>query len=145
MRLSFLCRRSGVTQFNKVYKLLVIFLHLVSFEMNDEFQGRRALRGKSDPTSLHCQCNNNGLVLLFYKYILVTNVKSLAQQLKINSLSLTGKIRIGVEGFNVTVAGSISHINTFIAFMRSTEYLNENQTKEQDVTFFKPSPGCIHG
>ncbi|PQE30028.1 Thiosulfate sulfurtransferase rhodanese-like protein [Rutstroemia sp. NJR-2017a WRK4] len=61
-------------------------------------------------------------------------------------LALTGKLRISKEGFNITVAGSVSSINRYIAACIShwsfaglslspddTEGVNE---------FFKPTPGC---
>ncbi|KAM3065258.1 hypothetical protein ACMFMF_011198 [Clarireedia jacksonii] len=63
------------------------------------------------------------------------------------SLALTGKIRIAKEGFNITVAGSTSSINRYIAACISHWSftglsLSADGNAEETKQFFKPTPGC---
>ncbi|KAJ3156209.1 thiosulfate sulfurtransferase (rhodanese)-like domain-containing protein 2 [Geranomyces michiganensis] len=119
------------------------------------FRSRRAPKGTSDSISLNCDCNGNGLVLLFYKYIRITDLTSLAesQQTLCTRLNLTGKIRIAHEGVNVTVAGARADVQSYIAEMCASELLLRNKDlhvgDDDDVQrnrrrFFKPSAGCAH-
>jgi predicted sulfurtransferase len=61
-------------------------------------------------------------------------------------LSLTGKLRISKEGFNITVAGSTSSINRYISACISHwsfAGLSLSPDDEEGIKkFFKPTPGC---
>jgi hypothetical protein len=119
---------------------------LVKKMPEQDFSGRRAEKGKSDKVGLDCSCNNNGTVLLFYRYIPLSDTLSIATMLKSVTHSLSGKIRISKEGFNITVAGTTNDIKAFIEFMSSSDLMADIPLTEQEsFDFFKPSPGCYHG
>ncbi|KAI8585605.1 hypothetical protein BDZ88DRAFT_432226 [Geranomyces variabilis] len=120
------------------------------------FRIRRAPKGTSDSISLTCDCNGNGLVLLWYKYARISDTLALAasQQELCTRLKLTGKVRVAHEGINVTVAGETADVQRYIAEMSASELLSsekglllsaENVDCERNRTrFFKPSAGCAH-
>jgi predicted sulfurtransferase len=117
-----------------------------------QFQRKRLEKGKSDSISVECNCTD-GLVLLFYNYTEIKNELSLAEELKSFSESreIQGKIRIGSEGFNITVGGSTLAIQEFMSyFMARTELLpgiDQLPTEKQDefkTKYFKPTKGCRH-
>ena len=123
--------------------------------------------GHSDPVSYTCTCVCSstsppitGLVLLFYRYFSAPpalpfplspspslhSLHSLSNfhESLTSRLSLSGKIRVGKEGFNVTVGGTRDAIEAYIAAclvhwsFAGLDLSSEEARKE----FFKPSPGC---
>ncbi|KAJ3271716.1 thiosulfate sulfurtransferase (rhodanese)-like domain-containing protein 2 [Terramyces sp. JEL0728] len=111
---------------------------------------RRCAKGKSDPISLNCDCHSNGTVLLYYNYTTVDAPK-LAQEWKSlgTRLGLSGKIRLGSEGYNITVAGSTAACDEWIKYFMTPEILPGidrigDKLDEFIIKFFKPSKGCVH-
>jgi predicted sulfurtransferase len=118
-------------------------------------------RGQSDPIAYTCTCpasSIGGTVLLFYRYW--SNIPQLPSQevektKDLESLAawhkdltekynLTGKIRIAIEGYNVTVAGTSPEIDGYIRHCCqhwSFAGLPLDTEKDQQL-FFKPSNGC---
>ncbi|TGO66290.1 hypothetical protein BOTNAR_0064g00280 [Botryotinia narcissicola] len=115
----------------------------------------------SDPLTYTCTCHQPGLVLLFYRYftsppqlpsphypLTPSTLKDLHtfQKSTCEDLSLTGKIRVAKEGFNITVAGTTSDVHLYIESCIShwsfagldLSLDNEKGIKE----FFKPTKGC---
>ena len=104
-------------------------------------QSRRLPKNTSDKTTLDCNCNNNGQVLLFYSYQSIINPTLLANTLLsiISQLDLSCKIRISDEGINATLAGTNTE-----KFMSKFSILPDFIQMNLQRDFFKPSPGCIH-
>ncbi|KAL1296884.1 hypothetical protein AAFC00_004499 [Neodothiora populina] len=121
---------------------------------------RRLEQGTSDPISYECTCpareqGSGGKVLLFYRYFanqpaIPTPTSEQVEELAswhraiTSRLEITGKIRVAVEGFNVTVGGTdfaieeyISACTTHWSFARLAL-----SSEEERKAFFKPSPGC---
>jgi predicted sulfurtransferase len=111
--------------------------------------------------SYPCHCPPDsvpGTVLLFYRYFANNPVLPVEHAAKTQSpedlaafhrdiatsLALTGKLRIAKEGFNITIAGSASHINEYVdACCRHWSFSGLSLTTEEDRrAFFKPTPGC---
>jgi predicted sulfurtransferase len=122
--------------------------------------------GHSDPVSYTCTCSCSatfpptpGLVLLFYRYFSappilpspspspspysLSSLHAFHETLT-RTLSLGGKIRIGKEGFNVTVAGTRHAIETYMeACLNHWSFAGlDLRSEESRREFFKPSPGC---
>ncbi|ELR02009.1 hypothetical protein GMDG_05173 [Pseudogymnoascus destructans 20631-21] len=126
--------------------------------------------GKSDAISYTCTCGEPGFVLLFYLYW--ANSHMLPEQYLPETIdpeklaefhreqgglcSLSGKIRVSKEGFNITVAGSEEDIQRYITACCShwsfsglglgydtsaSTALREKAQRTRDE-FFKPTPGC---
>ncbi|KAJ3253487.1 thiosulfate sulfurtransferase (rhodanese)-like domain-containing protein 2 [Boothiomyces macroporosus] len=111
---------------------------------------RRCAKGKSDPISLSCDCNQNGTVLLYYNYTTTDSIK-LAKELESlgTKLGLTGKIRVGSEGYNITVAGSTESCDEWVKHFLDPEIMPGidkigDKLDEFILKFFKPSKGCVH-
>ena len=122
--------------------------------------------GSSDPVSFKCTCSSNanpsnGLVLLFYRYFSAppslqspgtNSISELAAfHTRLTSeLHLGGKIRVGEEGFNITVGGTKNEIQSYIKHCVSHwsfDGLNLD-TSEMQNAFFKPTSGgcaCVFG
>lgn len=68
----------------------------------------------------------NFTVLLFYKYISVTDPESerIAQRQLCESLGLKGRILIGDEGINATVAGTNEACESYIDYMNNHEFFS---------------------
>lgn len=114
--------------------------------------------GKSDPVSYVCECGSkDGLVLLFYRYFAnspalpggtpsVEATKELTKwhEETTKRLSISGKIRIAQEGFNVTVGGTKEAIESYIsACIHHWSFKGlQLSTPEEQKAFFKPSSGC---
>ena len=131
-----------------------------------ETRDSRLPMGSSDPVSFKCTCSANddpssGLVLLFYRYFSAppslqppgTNSSSelAAFHTRLtNELHLGGKIRVGVEGFNITVGGTKNEIEAYITACISHwsfEGLHLDDSETQNA-FFKPTSGgcaCVFG
>ncbi|KAJ3322463.1 thiosulfate sulfurtransferase (rhodanese)-like domain-containing protein 2 [Boothiomyces sp. JEL0866] len=120
-----------------------------SDEPVENYFKRRCAKGKSDPISLNCDCNNSGTVLLYYNYT-QTN-PTLAKELESlgTKLHLSGKIRVGSEGYNITVAGTTESCDEWIKYFLNPEIMPGiekigDKLDEFIVKFFKPSKGCVH-
>lgn len=118
--------------------------------------------GVSDPLSYKCTCpaqeHNDGVVLLFYRYfanspVLPVEVEIDAQKTEdlaawhreiTARLQITGKIRVAIEGFNVTVGGTKEAIQTYIdVCVKHWSFSNLPLSSEAErKAFFKPSQGC---
>ncbi|KAI9139321.1 hypothetical protein BKA69DRAFT_1012934, partial [Paraphysoderma sedebokerense] len=126
-----------------------------------KYTARRVPKLSSDPVSTNCCCpKSSGFVILFYKYTRISEPFVSAQKLEslCLRLKLTGKIRVAVEGLNVTLAGDKRHVNTFVreildwdCFSEESFDLNAKQDVNMDIfndkqirDFFKPTPGCTH-
>lgn len=109
--------------------------------------------------SCHCPVGlEEGRVLLFYRYYANTPKMSLEHQKAADSpkevaachrqlaeeLNLTGKLRIAREGFNITIAGTISSIEQYISFCCSHWSFSgiDLTTSAARKKFFKPTTGC---
>lgn len=120
--------------------------------------------GSSDPIAFTCTCSAraSGLVLLFYRYYTHSPILHPSPSQTPSSLAafhtslchkydLGGKLRIAAEGFNITIAGSRSSINAYIAectphWSFSGLGLDSDEQKCRD--FFKPTDGgckCVFG
>ncbi|KAI9312189.1 hypothetical protein BX666DRAFT_1989546 [Dichotomocladium elegans] len=124
-----------------------------------EFQKRRAPKGGSDPIKLECTCDpGRSQVILFYKYVEVDKPADYAKEhvTLCERLELTGKVRIGTEGINATLAGSLDAVEAYLdwitdtpLFADSRERLSKSSAPAKDLStnrylFFKPSQGCRH-
>lgn len=123
--------------------------------------------GSSDPISYTCTCSvsttshpnqPDGLILLFYRYfasppslppthaLAPSSIAELAafHTHLTSTLHLGGKIRVGNEGFNITVGGTASSIQAYISALLTHWSLAglDLETEEKRDAFFKPSPGC---
>ncbi|KAA8565341.1 hypothetical protein EYC84_011057 [Monilinia fructicola] len=115
----------------------------------------------SDPLTYTCTCHQSGLVLLFYRYftsppelplphypLTTSTLQDLHNfhKLTCESLGLTGKIRVAKEGFNITVAGSILAVHSYIESCISHwsfAGLDLSLAREKGIKdFFKPTRGC---
>ncbi|ESZ90058.1 hypothetical protein SBOR_9546 [Sclerotinia borealis F-4128] len=115
----------------------------------------------SDPLTYACTCHQSGLVLLFYRYftsspplllphypLTTSSLQDLYdfQKSTCEALGLTGKIRVAKEGFNITVAGSVSAVNSYIESCIShwsSAGLDLSLADEKGIKdFFKPTKGC---
>jgi UPF0176 protein len=108
-----------------------------------DLKGRRCAKNTSDPVGLSCGGKCIGTILLFYRYFKISQPAVIAKLLLdvCNSLELRGKLRIGHEGVNISIAGSISSIVEFRT--RIVELLHIPIIPTDD-SFFKPSDGCLH-
>jgi predicted sulfurtransferase len=103
-----------------------------------------------------CRCPPStppGTVLLFYRYYAAPpsihsppsppSLQTFHSQLA-TRLSLTGKLRLSTEGFNITIAGPTPSINTYITALLLHPSLTglPLSTPAQQMAFFKPTPGC---
>jgi UPF0176 protein len=107
------------------------------------FEKRRAKKGDSDSIATNCNCNvQESTVILFYVYQAIPNSKQIAEQhyQLCSDLHMTGKVRVGEEGINVTLAGQNDAISQYIKYV--TDALDLIDKDYYD--FFKPSPGCKH-
>jgi predicted sulfurtransferase len=110
---------------------------------------RKRNKKRSDPINYKCNCSNSQ-VLLFYNYLNIENPLEIATKINTFNSKLTGKVRIGKEGFNITIAGSIYDTNQLINYLvcnslvKGYELLNDDQRKEFYNLYFKPSVGCVH-
>lgn len=115
----------------------------------------------SDPISYTCTCScstnpaTTGQILLFYRYYAQApiftpeptqtpqSLASLHRDLT-SKHSITGKIRLASEGFNITVGGTTTSINAYISELLTHWSFTglHLDTDEQKRAFFKPSPGC---
>lgn len=80
------------------------------------------------------------------KWNAVNNAIALFQKKICEERGMRGKIRVGKEGFNITVAGGNEEIQSYIKECISHwsfSYLSLHSQQQIDQ-FFKPSPGCIH-
>ncbi|KFY92453.1 hypothetical protein V498_04944 [Pseudogymnoascus sp. VKM F-4517 (FW-2822)] len=137
---------------------------------NIDMKDLNALPGKSGAVSYTCTCEELGYVLLFYRYWAnspmlpeqclpkTTDPQGLAEfhRQQGDLCSLSGKIRVSKEGFNITVAGSDRDIQRYITACcshwsfsglglgcdtsASIELQDEAQRNKDE--FFKPTPGC---
>jgi hypothetical protein len=119
-------------------------------ERQEKFSRRRLEKGKSDKFIIECDCNSKGTVLLFYRYVAVSDCLDEAdRQMNLCSeLDLRGKIRIADEGFNITVGGSSDSIQLYLDYMAQHPLfvdLDLGSDLAKRKAFFKPSPGCKHG
>lgn len=120
-----------------------------------------------------CSCSpqiQDGLVLLFYRYFALTPILPLQQETTLpisndkiaelanfhveqtTELSLRGKIRVGKEGFNVTVSGSREQIQqymdrcihhwSFDGLGLNDEHVVMSNLEKRRKDFFKPTRGC---
>ncbi|KAI9644285.1 hypothetical protein NHQ30_007641 [Ciborinia camelliae] len=115
----------------------------------------------SDPLTYTCTCHQSGLVLLFYRYftsppalpspnypLTTSSLQDLHdfQKSTCEALNLTGKIRVAKEGFNITVAGSTSAVQSYIESCISHwsfSGLDLSLDHEKGIKdFFKPTQGC---
>lgn len=132
--------------------------------MKDKRESRLPI-GSSDPVSFNCACSASslpagGLVLLFYRYfsappsleIQTAEIFELPKFHKnlTDKLHLGGKIRLGKEGFNITVGGTKSEIETYMKeCVEHWSFANlDLDTEEKNRFFFKPTPGgcaCVFG
>lgn len=119
------------------------------------------VQGESDPVSYTCTCKaseEGGSVLLFYRYY--SNNPNLPEKHLTKAahpaelaawhenltqkLNLGGKLRVAKEGFNITVAGTRTEIDTFI--LECCDHWSfsglDLGTKSARDEFFKPSDGC---
>jgi len=122
--------------------------------------------GSSDPVSFTCTCSasGDGLVLLFYRYFAASprlpiqhhslaNVPTILSDFYTNltrKLNLGGKIRIAKEGYNITIAGTKTEIQSYIQQCITHWSFSgldlDTEIKKND--FFKPTPGgcaCAFG
>lgn len=122
----------------------------------------RLQTGVSDPVSYECTClageEGGGTVLLFYRYFAnhpslpaaeAPNAQSIEDLASWHRditarLGITGKIRVAIEGFNITVAGTRSATASYIeACTNHWSFSNlQLSTETERKAFFKPSPGC---
>jgi predicted sulfurtransferase len=122
------------------------------------------LPDSSDPLTYICSCSvsngsSSGLVLLFYRYYASppslppsihqdpsNTPASLAafHSTLASTLQLGGKVRIAPEGFNITIGGTSSSIQTYITTLLTHWSLASLglSTEAERNAFFKPSPGC---
>ena len=122
----------------------------IKAEKVEKFTRRRLEKGTSDKFIVECDCNNQGTVLLFYRYVSVNNPLEEAelQSALCLELNLRGKVRIANEGFNITVGGrkdSIERYRDHMARHPLFADLDLALDKTKRKVFFKPSPGCEHG
>ena len=70
-------------------------------------------------------------VLLFYKYITVSDPAALAEafRMRASQLNLTGRVIVAEEGINATVEGSIEHTETLAAWILSDERFRDMHIK----------------
>lgn len=124
--------------------------------------------GSSDPISFNCTCDavsneKGGLVLLFYRYFAAPPSLSLTPLTDVDirelaafhteitqKLHLGGKIRLGQEGFNITVGGTKDNIELYIKECISHWSFSglELDTDDRRKHFFKPTSGgcaCAFG
>ena len=122
------------------------------------FTARRAAKGTSDAVSLTCSCPpGSGLVLLFFRYFAnqpvldcrtfqSTSWDDFASEQKdlCSRLGLSGKIRLGVEGFNCTVAGRPEAAQAYMESMSRHWSCTGLGLDDADARnkFFKPTAGC---
>lgn len=107
------------------------------------FEKRRAKKGDSDSIATNCTCNGqDSTVILFYVYQAIADPKQIAEQhyRLCSDLYMTGKVRVGGEGINVTLAGKNDAISQYIKYVTDALDLSDKDYYE----FFKPSPGCVH-
>jgi predicted sulfurtransferase len=118
--------------------------------------------GSSDPISFSCTCTassdtSGGTILLFYRYFaappsLLRN--TLSRDIDIQELAafhskitqkfhLGGNIRVGREGFNITVGGTKDEIESYMKeCMSHWSFLGLGlDTEEKRYQFFKPTGG----
>lgn len=126
--------------------------------------------GKSDAVSFTCTCGEPGYVLLFYRYWANSPMlpeRCLPETIDLERLaefhreqgtlySLSGKIRVSEEGFNITVAGSEEDIQSYItaccshwsfsglrlSYNTSPSAEQQGEVQKNRDEFFKPTPGC---
>jgi hypothetical protein len=118
-----------------------------------ELVGRRNKKGSSDPVELACNCHSKGTILLFYNYVEIKEPQELAKNLQSlgRDIDIHGKIRVGSEGFNITIGGSNDAANVFMDYfincqlLPGIENLDESELKRFKTLYFKPSKGCKHG
>jgi predicted sulfurtransferase len=132
----------------------------------DRMKDSRLLQGTSDPVTFECTCGaeKDGTVLLFYRYIAADPPLPITHQAKAEDpnelagfhatmtkeLGLGGKIRVGKEGFNITVGGTASSIEAYMKACLS-HWSFEGlglESEEKQRAFFKPTPGgcaCVFG
>jgi predicted sulfurtransferase len=117
-----------------------------------QFMKRRLSKGKSDSIRIDCNCSE-GIILLFYNYVEILNQVELARVLQDFCVvrDICGKIRIGKEGFNITVGGSAWAIEEFMQYFLEREALlpGVSQLQMEHIglfkkLYFKPSLGCQH-
>ncbi|GAB5592923.1 hypothetical protein Unana1_07823, partial [Umbelopsis nana] len=119
------------------------YQHAGNKAQEDSFRKRRSKKGGSDPIATECNCHMPDFtVILFYVYQAVENPELLAeQQYQLCShLSITGKVRIALEGVNVTLAGNNNAIGQYIKYIVDALHLEDKDPYD----FFKPSAGCVH-
>jgi predicted sulfurtransferase len=117
-----------------------------------QFMKRRLSKGKSDSIKIECNCTN-GMILLFYNYVEMERPVELAKALQdfCAARNIWGKIRIGSEGFNITVGGSIGAVEEFMQYFLDRADLLPGifELGGADIplfknSYFKPSSGCQH-
>lgn len=71
----------------------------------------------SDSLTLSCDCQSSGLVLLFYGYASLDQPTKFAgvEYELLNTLGVTGKVRLSREGFNITVGGPLRGIMQYVS------------------------------
>ncbi|KAJ2960976.1 hypothetical protein NQZ79_g3703 [Umbelopsis isabellina] len=108
-----------------------------------KFEKRRAKKGDSDSIATNCTCDiQQSTVILFYVYQAIADPNQIAEQhyQLCSDLNMTGKVRVGEEGINVTLAGNNDAISQYIKYVTGALDLADKDHYE----FFKPSPGCVH-
>ena len=129
-------------------------------------KGSRLPQGTSDPVTFECTCGagKDGSVLLFYRYFAADPPLPITHQAKAEDpnglvrfhatmtkeLGLGGKIRVGKEGFNITVGGIASSIEAYMKACLSHWSFEglDLDSEEKQRAFFKPTPGgcaCVFG
>jgi predicted sulfurtransferase len=131
----------------------------------DPSDGTVSSRADFEKRALDFALSLTSQVLLFYRYYLkpprlpgVCNTADLkkatrptelakVQHALASRLGLSGKIRVGHEGFNITVAGRSESVQAYMRDIVQHPMLVdlglEVGTERADL-FFKPSPGCVH-
>ncbi|RCH80922.1 poly(A)-specific ribonuclease, partial [Rhizopus azygosporus] len=117
---------------------------------------RRGEKGSSDPIRTDCDCNvDEHKVILFYRYVSIDDPVQFALDHHQYCQGMRGKVRIGQEGINATLAGPNEDIDTYLNWLTHTAPFRDTPDElkvpqpltERDsprYRFFKPSKGCKH-
>jgi UPF0176 protein len=75
-------------------------------------------------------------VLLFYKYVTISDPAAFVAQIKEQAvaLGLRGRILVAEEGINGTVEGTTEHAEQFATWLQSTDFLSDMNIKRSEGT-----------